>query len=77
MLPLICGELVAYVEDYVEYHPDFSKESGFGWDDNLKMITCDAKTYEEEVMVWLSTIFCYYSIVLMLLRCVLSYVSKY
>ena len=26
MLPLICGELVAYVEDYVEYHPDFSKE---------------------------------------------------
>ena len=55
----------------------FQKNSRFGWDDNLKMITCDAKTYEEEVMVWLSTIFCYYSIVLMLLRCVLSYVSKY
>ncbi|KAK9989287.1 hypothetical protein SO802_029526 [Lithocarpus litseifolius] len=26
------------------------KKSGFGWDDNLKMITCDAKTYQEEVM---------------------------
>ena len=33
-----------------------SKKSGFGWDDNLKMITCDAKTYQEEVMVWLPTI---------------------
>ena len=33
------------------------KKSGFGWDDNLKMITCDAKTYQEEVMVWLQTIF--------------------
>ena len=33
------------------------KKSGFGWDDNLKMITCDAKTYQEEVMVWLPTIF--------------------
>ena len=32
------------------------KNSGFGWDDNLKMITCDAKTYQEEVMVWLPTI---------------------
>ena len=32
------------------------KKSGFGWDDNLKMITCDAKTYQKEVMVWLSTI---------------------
>ena len=32
------------------------KKSGFGWDDNLKMITCDAKTYQEEVMVWLLTI---------------------
>ena len=27
------------------------KKSGFGWDDNLKMITCNAKTYQEEVMV--------------------------
>ena len=35
----------------------FRKKSGFGWDDNLKMITCDAKTYQEEVMVWLPTIF--------------------
>ncbi|KAL4627297.1 hypothetical protein ACB092_05G157100 [Castanea dentata] len=26
------------------------KKSGFGWDDNSKMITCDAKTYQEEVM---------------------------
>ena len=25
--------------------------SGFGWDDNLKMITCDKKTYDEYVMV--------------------------
>ena len=33
------------------------KKSGFSWDDNLKMITCDAKTYQEEVMVWLPTIF--------------------
>ena len=33
------------------------KKSGFGWDDNLKMITCDTKTYQEEVMVWLPTIF--------------------
>ena len=33
------------------------KKSGFGWDDNLKMITCDAKIYQEEVMVWLPTIF--------------------
>ena len=32
------------------------KKSGFGWDDNLKMITCVAKTYQEEVMVWLPTI---------------------
>ena len=32
------------------------KKSGFGWDDNLKMITCDPKTYQEEVMVWLPTI---------------------
>ena len=22
------------------------KKSGFGWDDNLKMTTCDAKTYQ-------------------------------
>ena len=34
------------------------KKSGFGWDDNLKMITCDTKTYQEEVMIWLPTIFC-------------------
>ena len=33
------------------------KKSGFGLDDNLKMITCDAKTYQEEVMVWLPIIF--------------------
>ena len=33
------------------------KKSGFGWDDNLKMITCDTKTYQEDVMVWLPTIF--------------------
>ncbi|KAL4644097.1 hypothetical protein ACB092_02G139300, partial [Castanea dentata] len=26
------------------------KKSGFGWDDNLKIITCDVKTYQEEVM---------------------------
>nr|POE50799.1 hypothetical protein CFP56_16312 [Quercus suber] len=26
------------------------KKSGLCWDDNLKMITCDAKTYQEEVM---------------------------
>ncbi|XP_075654906.1 uncharacterized protein LOC142625083 [Castanea sativa] len=26
------------------------KKSGFGWDDNLKMITYDLKTYQEEVM---------------------------
>ncbi|XP_030964617.1 uncharacterized protein LOC115985858 [Quercus lobata] len=26
------------------------KKSGFGWDDNLKMITCNAKTYQEEVV---------------------------
>ncbi|XP_075640199.1 uncharacterized protein LOC142611934 [Castanea sativa] len=26
------------------------KKSGFGWDDNLKMVTCDTKTYQEEVM---------------------------
>ena len=32
------------------------KKSGFGLDDNFKMITCDAKTYQEEVMVWLPTI---------------------
>jgi len=32
------------------------KKSGFGWDDNLKMITCDPKTYQEEVMVWLPTV---------------------
>ena len=32
------------------------KKSGFGWDDNLKIIICDAKTYQE-VMVWLLTIF--------------------
>ena len=24
------------------------KKSSFGWDNNLKMITCDAKTYQEE-----------------------------
>ena len=34
------------------------KKSRFGWDDNLKMITCDTMTYQEEVMVWLPTIFC-------------------
>ena len=28
----------------------------FGWNDNLKMITCDTKTYQEEVTVWLPTI---------------------
>ena len=33
------------------------KKSGFGWDDNLKIITCDVKTYQEEVMIWLPTIF--------------------
>ena len=34
------------------------KKSGFGWDNNLKMITCEAKTYQEEVMVWFPKIFC-------------------
>ncbi|XP_050242341.1 uncharacterized protein LOC126691332 [Quercus robur] len=29
---------------------ELRKKSGFGWDENLKMITCDAKTYQEEVM---------------------------
>ena len=33
------------------------KKNGFGWDDNLKMITCNAKTYQEEVMVWIPIIF--------------------
>ena len=32
------------------------KKSGFGWNDNLKMITYDPKTYQEEVMVWLPTV---------------------
>jgi hypothetical protein len=27
------------------------KKSGFGWDENLRMITCDKKVYDEEVMV--------------------------
>ncbi|KAK8319225.1 hypothetical protein V6Z11_D06G178800 [Gossypium hirsutum] len=26
-------------------------ESGFGWDDNMKMITCDRATYDATVMV--------------------------
>ncbi|KAL4627447.1 hypothetical protein ACB092_05G166300 [Castanea dentata] len=26
------------------------KKSGFGWDDNLKMITCDKQTYDAEVL---------------------------
>ena len=38
------------------------KRSGFGWDDNLKMITCNVKTYQEEVMVWLPTIFFFFNI---------------
>ncbi|XP_030964726.1 uncharacterized protein LOC115985994 [Quercus lobata] len=29
---------------------ELRRKSGFGWDENLKMITCDAKTYQEEVM---------------------------
>ena len=33
------------------------KKSGFGWDDNLKIITSNVKTYQLEVMVWLPTIF--------------------
>ena len=32
-----------------------TKKSGFGWDDNLKMITYNPKTYQEEVMVRLPT----------------------
>ncbi|XP_075675104.1 uncharacterized protein LOC142644360 [Castanea sativa] len=27
------------------------KKSGFGWDDSLKIITCDAKTFQEKVMI--------------------------
>lgn len=27
------------------------KKSGFGWDENLRMITCDKKVYDEEVVV--------------------------
>ncbi|XP_040964412.1 uncharacterized protein [Gossypium hirsutum] len=27
-------------------------ESGFGWDDNIKMITCDRATYDATVMIW-------------------------
>ena len=30
---------------------DIRKKSGFGWDDNLKMITCDKQTYDAEVLV--------------------------
>lgn len=30
---------------------ELRKKSGFGWNDNLKMITRDANTYQEEVMV--------------------------
>ncbi|KAL4611579.1 hypothetical protein ACB092_08G135000 [Castanea dentata] len=29
---------------------DIRKKSGFGWDDNLKMITCDKQTYDAEVL---------------------------
>ena len=47
-----------YAEEYVEYHLDSLKEEWIGWDDKLKMITCDANTYQEEVMVWLPAIFC-------------------
>lgn len=27
------------------------KKSGFGWDENLRMITCERKVYDEEVVV--------------------------
>jgi hypothetical protein len=27
------------------------KKSGFGWDENLRMITCERNVYDEEVMV--------------------------
>ena len=32
-------------------------ESGFGWDDNMKMITCDRATYDAAVMVIYAYIF--------------------
>ena len=30
---------------------EIKKKSEFGWDDNLKMITCDKQTYGAEVLV--------------------------
>jgi hypothetical protein len=36
------------------------KKSGFGWDENLKMITCERNVYDEKVMV--CDFFFYYKI---------------
>ena len=30
---------------------EIRKKSGFGWDDNLKIITCDKQTYDAELLV--------------------------
>ncbi|TYH57643.1 hypothetical protein ES332_D08G103900v1 [Gossypium tomentosum] len=32
-------------------------ESGFGWDDNMKMITCDRATYDAAMMIWQQGVF--------------------
>ena len=51
----------SYVENQLRTLRSMWKEiqtlQKFNLGDNLKMITCDAKTYQEEVMVWLPIIF--------------------
>ena len=50
---------------------ELCKKSGFGWNDNLKMITCDAKTYQEEVMVCHWNLYVECMLLLLHLRCIM------
>ena len=54
---------------------ELCKKSGFGWNDNLKMITRDAKTYQKEVMVCHWNLYVECMLFLLLLRCIMPLMS--
>ncbi|PPS14912.1 hypothetical protein GOBAR_AA05666 [Gossypium barbadense] len=46
-----CGNHLRTVKNQWRIICTIRDESGFGWDDNMKMITCDRATYDAVVMI--------------------------
>ena len=48
----MCITVFIQLEKVETHSGDSKKKGGFGWANNLKMITCDKQTYGAEVLVW-------------------------